>query len=470
MFDLVSNVEGSRGERIMMVEMRALKTHPAEVREAFDLEGPFELTWSADRGERRIEGRIDPEDPRFTMVFERGKHPDGLWEVTVRARSAGREVQIWRQDVFLQNDLDRSWERIDALARTYAPILVFSKGEEQFPMSLRDLLGHPTLRESGEHVHVKTVFGKEEIPVGRLGEFMRMSGHRECLLDFSFSGMKRSVFTRIGRERERSTVYYSYIEDRERGRFFINYHTFYAFDPKSGLARKTGVGPHVFDRESMVLVFEGEGDPASMVISGHLENQTIFFLDKLRMWTQGRIRMPYAHPSNARVGLHPVVAVAERSHALYPTSGEYSISLLREAAGYFHRTILGLGEGRGRDTGEGISADQILVPQSMSGRSFLPYRLLPLRLDRLSSRIQPDDEEASTSHLVFSGYWVDVPGFENARFPPFTRKESDIEDWVDGAFEWEWDGLPDGIHENNRIILDFIERGRGGSGGAGGAA
>ncbi len=456
MFDIVSNETAEGGSQVITVDLRALRDHPAEIAEALDLRFPFTLAWTARRGEHVKQGLVDPEDPTFAMRFEKNDDPDGVWEVALCARSGKKEREIWRQDVFVQKDLDRTPERIHEIARRFAPILLLSDREEHFPVSLGDLLGDRSLATSEQTVKVKTVLGKREIPVGRLGEFMLKNGHQDYLLDFSFSDMKDSVFAGIGKDRTRSTVYYSYLEDPARQRHFINYHTFYAFDDKAGLARLTGIGPHVFDRESMVLVFEGEGDPVSVVISGHLEHQTIFYLERLKVWSQGRIRVRFDDPRTLRVGDHPVVAVAEGSHAMYPTSGEYSVSLLREAAGYFYRLVTGLSKDAGRDTVPGITAEQILVPPNMSGHGFVPYRLLPLRFDRLSSRLGPQDDEAGSSYLTFSGYWVDVPGSRNARFPPFTRKERDIDDWVDGAYVWEWDDLPEGVHENNALILDFI--------------
>ncbi|MBI3396424.1 MAG: hypothetical protein HY042_11355, partial [Spirochaetia bacterium] len=84
----------------------------------------------------------------------------------------------------------------------------------------------------------------------------------------------------------------------------------------------------------------------------------------------------------------------------------------------------------------------------------------PLRLDLLRSDPLPPAPlyDPSTSALVFSGCWVDVPGPHNERFPPFSRKETDIEDWVDNAFPWTWEDLPKSVLENNAALLDHIER------------
>ena len=65
--------------------------------------------------------------------------------------------------------------------------------------------------------------------------------------------------------------------------------------------------------------------------------------------------------------------------------------------------------------------------------------------------------DPSASYLVFSGYWVDVPGWTNARFPPFTRKIADIGKWVDEAYQWDWDGVPEDVVENNRLLCTILD-------------
>ena len=93
-----------------------------------------------------------------------------------------------------------------------------------------------------------------------------------------------------------------------------------------------------------------------------------------------------------------------------------------------------------------------------SSESVPHYQLKCLGLSEMHSRIDPDaeDYDPHNAFLVFSGYWVDVPGTQNARFPPFTRKVMDIVDWVDDAYTWEWDDVPDRYHQNNGIILGFL--------------
>ena len=204
----------------------------------------------------------------------------------------------------------------------------------------------------------------------------------------------------------------------------------------------------------MVLVFEEE-EPTALVISGHLENQKIFFLDKLKIWTQGRIKVEFQDPHTVTLGNHPLIAVAEGSHALYPTSGVYQLSLLKELAGFVDPRIT---DRQPSDSNQ-LRPEQVALPPSMRSPTVPSYRLLPLGLDRLSSRIDPGatDYDGYNAYLAFSGFWVDVPGTQNARFPPFTRKMSEIEAWVDKAYQWQWDDLPKNLGENNQIILEFLQ-------------
>jgi hypothetical protein len=457
MFDIVSNELDERGNRVIEVELAGLATHREAICEHQGLRDIAALRWTATRRDQAKTGALDPADPRLRLVFDRGVDRDGVWEVRVEAEDTDARVRdVWRQDVFVQKAPRLPRERIDELARRYAPVFVFSAGEQYFPVSFETMFNHPLLARCDEAMTLRTVLGKRTLPLCELGAFMCVNGHADYLLDFGFFGMKDSVFGDINGSRSDATVYYSYLEDPASDRFFINYHLFYTFDAKVGLARLTGIGPHVFDRESMVLVFEGGDVPTSMVISGHLENQTVFLFEKLKIWNQGRIRVLYDDPRTAKLGEHPVVAVAEGSHALYPTSGIYHISLIREIAGYLHKTVLGIDPDDGG--GASILPDQILVPPSCRAPSLASYGLRSLGLDRLTSRVVPDVEghDGHNAYLVFSGYWVDVPGLQNTRFPPFTRKERDVEDWVDNAYPWVWDDLPANLLKNNEVILEFL--------------
>ena len=468
------DIRGSRldaaGNRVVEIELTAVRTHPEDVAKLVRRKGPFSLRYEVSLGDHRLSGAIDPEQPIFELVFEHGRHPHGVWELRVEAEDeSGRTREIWRQWLFVQTKLRRTVEEIDALAMRYSPVFVFSGAEKYYPVSLETLLGAEEIMATDEVMKLKTVFGKESVPIRQLAEFMRFNGHCNYLLDFSFLSMRRSVFALLGGDPRRATIYYSYLEDPASDRFFINYHLFYAFDTKAGIARLTGIGPHVFDRESMIMVFEGESGeesaPSAMIISGHLENQTISFLAELKRWTQGRLAVRYDDPRTLKMGTHPVIAVAEGSHALYPTSGVYQLSLLRELAGYLDPKVMA--SDRRPNMPGALAPTQVLSPPALRAtvrpgagpEEGVPhYRLASLDFSSLTSHV--DDaappRDPYRAYLTFSGFWVDVPGTQNARFPPFTRKVAEIVDWVDGAYAWAWDDVPERYHQNNAVILGYL--------------
>lgn len=455
MFDIRHSALDALGNRVLEVELTAVRNHPEDVRRVLRSNSRLDLRYRVSREGHLKTGAIDADDPVMRLTFEHEKDPNGVWEVVITGANGTRE--LWRQLIFVQTKLRQSHARIDELARTYAPIFLFSGEEKFYPVSLHTLMRSPLIQASNDVMKMKTVFGRERIPLPQLGDFMRFNGHADYLLDFNFLSMRRSIFASLGGDPKAATIYYSYFEDPRSERFYINYHLIYAFDTKAGLARLSGIGPHVFDRESMVLVFatDDADAPESMIISGHLENQRIAFLKKLKTWKQGRIRVPFDHQATLKVGTHPVIAVAEGSHALYPTSGVYQLSLLKEVAGHLDRDIV---DDDGVAPRRKLSVNQVLAPPGLRSRALSSYHLASLGLDRMTSRIDEAAEgyDSHNAYLTFSGYWVDVPGTKNARFPPFTRKVSAINEWVDGAYDWSWDDLPERYHRNNGAILRFL--------------
>ena len=451
-FDIRANQLDEKGHRHLLIAVPVLQTHPSDVERVVG-ERVSELTWRASFGDQvHLQGVITAEDPLIRLDFS-PELPRGAWQIELLAQGARRERSFWKQQVYVQGAPRIPREQIRELASRFAPVFVFADEEEHFPVSLHHLFESESIRDAPDVLTFQTVFGKERVALPDLGEYLAFNGHSDYLIDFSFLGMRRSMYARLGSDPRDSVVYWSYAEDPDSRRFFISYHLFYAFDTKVGIARLTGVGPHVFDRESMILEFvEGEQAPRAMILSGHLENQMIFFLRKLKAWSQGRIRVNWTDAETLKLGTHPIIAVAEGSHALYPTSGVYRVSILSEFAGHLNSGALG-DDGR-RDA---IRDEQLLCPPGLGLRELDPYDLIDLRIDEITSHPDPSRTPLEASHwLAFSGFWVDVPGWNNARFPPFTRKISEIVDWADGAYTWNWSDLPMGYRKNNRLILNYL--------------
>lgn len=434
--------------KVLRADLPHLRDNPQHFAEETGL-SPEGLRWTiTGRGDVSLGGALDES---YAFAVDMAGWPAGVYTVSLDAEEQdGSRRECWRQQVFVQPSLRLTPEEIDELARAYAPVFLFSRGEEYFPVDFETLTCSPAVQQSTQQIHVSFPHGSETIAVCDLHEYLRFNGHCEALLDQSGFD-HHQVFRELRGAFDRSVVYYSFMEDVPGERFFINYHTFYAFDPKSGIARLTGVGPHVFDRESMTIVFRNDGKPESIVLSGHLEGQQILFFDSLKMWSAGRVRCDMGSFAPSVQG-HPIVPVAEGSHALYPTSGLYHISVLTELAGHLFEDML--------DTGPRSDLDrhQVLLPPSLESPEFPCYELRPLRLDLLRSDPLPGAPlyDPFTAVLVFSGFWVDVPGLHNERFPPFSKKEACIEEWVDEAYRWDWADLPERILAHDRLLCASI--------------
>ena len=206
------------------------------------------------------------------------------------------------------------------LAHRWAPILLFSSREEYFPLGLESLVDAPAVKASRDTIKVKTVFGDERIPLPELSEFLRYNGHADYLLDQSaFDSQK--VFDRVHGDFQHSSVYDPLIE--EGGTGFLNLPHLLRVRPEdrdceAPRRRSARVRP----REPHVRLPAGSLDaPSALVLSAHLEGQTILYFDSLKLWSHGRVKMPLPDPRVADVHGHVIVPVAEGLHALYPAPG-----------------------------------------------------------------------------------------------------------------------------------------------------
>jgi hypothetical protein len=435
------------GERLV-VDFPWAARNRAVFKEAFDVDAAS-VSWTVARSDRVVGSGTLGQALRIELDLSSVE--SGPLEV--RLQAAGRE--LWHQSVFAQRNLTRTPEQIDALANRWAPILLFSSREEYFPLALGDLIEAPEVKESRDTIKVKTIFGDERVPLAELSEFLRYNGHADYLLDQSAFDPKK-VFDRLHGDFQHSCVYYSWIEQGAHA--FLNFHTFYGFDPKTGIAKLLGVGPHVFDRESLTFVFpRGSDTPEALVLSAHLEGQTILYFDSLKLWTTGRVKMALPDDRVAAVGEHVVVPVAEGSHALYPAPGHYHISVLTELAGHVLGSLAGLLKLEGHHD-DALQTHQVLLPPDVRSARFASYSLRPLRLDLLRSEPLPPRPlyDPATCVLSFSGFWVDVPGLQNEHFPPFSSRETEPAAWADKAYEWNWDQLPEAVVAHNRDIAARI--------------
>ncbi len=275
----------------------------------------------------------------------------------------------------------------------------------------------------------------------------------------SFKYRTRSLLAKNRKnKKENSTVYYSFLREykrdknggyHEKDRYFLFYHFLYTFDPKDGKAYKNeGEGKifglrfrmatgHIFDRESMAIVFErnesGELTPVEVVYGAHLANQAIGLIDLendgefLQEWDEGRVGIGWKHLKSTKIGTHPVISIAKGSHAVYPFPGTYNIT---KRGPISKRKYKLLGEVAGPTSGN-LDSNILLQEDVLKGEDIQNYKLLPFKIGRHTSS-DPD-----YGFLVYSGSLVDLPMPITAKFPPFTDRERNPVEWVDGAHKWQ---------------------------------
>ena len=133
---------------------------------------------------------------------------------------------------------------------------------------------------------------------------------------------------------------------------------------------------------------------------------------RLQTWTCGRVKVMWNAVGKIKDN-HPCVALAKGSHAPYPASGLLRCLYARKIA-----------------SEEFAGTGKVLCPKGISvnkdvekgPEEFIDYKLIDLKLGNITSK----------SILAYSGYIVDILGPKNAKFPPFTKREIEIDTWVNG--------------------------------------
>ena len=111
---------------------------------------------------------------------------------------------------------------------------------------------------------------------------------------------------------------------------------------------------------------------------------------------------------------------------------------------------------------EPADAGKVLVPEKFSNdkcrgheiKESYTYKLKNFDLGTITSN-------SWNSILAYSGYIVDIIGLQNARFPPFTKRELEVDKWVNGDEDdviYEW--IPAKVEKNTKDkfakLLDSI--------------
>jgi len=354
------------------------------------------------------------------------------------SKSRFRPLRRWEQDVFVQHSDDLNGiTNVQALAEQFAPILAYNDYEEYYPVSLQYIF-EPADDEILRFDIPREGFNDIKVPYSRIVDFMPYNGSNGARIN-----IRGSAGTNFQKDRKGSvnnaTVYYSVLLGTDE-RYYLNYHMLYTYDSKS--SGKTRVAAHVFDRESITVVFDNiEEEPINVVFSGHLEDQEMILLDSdnqsMCSWDGGRVKVPWQDVN--KLNGHPIVAVARGSHALYPVFGEFEIyqeiSLGTEPAG------------GGESFSDHATWERVLVPSSINAGYFHQYKLENMKLGEINSI-------GDNYYLSFAGNWVDGLGTSASKFPPFTSREKNPENWLENAMTYDcnYSSLP----EYSKILINSL--------------
>jgi hypothetical protein len=395
----------------------------------------------------------------------------------------------WQQDV-LSEKHSLSNELMDELAGTYAPILVRHASEHYRPASLEYLfnktevdasLNNETFALTDERIFREYIneplLDKKKFAYGAMDSVLPFYGHRCAMINISLAQVD-STRVRLRTNPDHPVVYYTF---QERPTYdFIHYHFFYAFDLKSGSPSSPGYGSHIFDRESLVVILDkSTHTPLYTVYGGHLENTSFAYcdydydlldytvnwrdgvFDQRVFWSKGRLRRPWASSNTVqhadlpsvqmdndtiRAGNHPLVFIAEGSHAVYPYPGKYVTSVVEGFPGLIEYAGM-------PSSGTAYALNQIMMPPSAPASTMQNYELRNLNTGRITSYSQ-------NRYLAFSGWMVDVLGDTNARFPPYTAREQDPVAYCSSAdtVAWNWipTDMPAILNNLQGIIDDYV--------------
>ena len=395
--------------------------------------------------------------------FEIPTDQAGIYTLTIvsqKTADKGKEKIEWEQDFFAV----RYSEKLDdrdlraRLAHKYAPVALFHREEEFYPSSIPYILNEestdPELAEETFQVR-RGKLHWISMSYSDLPEYVSTHGEKKALLDTP--RIRKIVKAKIGEitmtrlrfrtgSPEQATLYYSILENPREERASINYHFFYAYDPKTGNAEDPSKVGHVFDRESLTVILNTTTMEAESVVFGaHLPKQTMGYFntegEAIFKWEGGRVGIPWE--SVDKLSGHPFAAVARGSHGIYPLPGFYAVleakvKILKEAAG----------------------GNRVLVPPDMPPRlnhltdstavEIVPYKLLDLGLDEVTSL-------SWNRVLIFSGNLVDVPGTTNARFPPFTTRETNPMPYGEEASPWPVAEIPKSARDHLELLIELMD-------------
>ena len=346
----------------------------------------------------------------------------GLYLVQVYEKDLDTDDVMWSQLVYIPYPAP---DNAEELAKQYLPVVIFNEEERNFPQSLQDILSY---NQGVDSIDISGVAGGSNVLMGdTIKSFMQFNGHKDAWFNFNSTTTKcvigevfcSPLFLRESKGLITNTTIYWDLSE-ENNILYLTYYFFYAFDPKTGTNEEPGFAAHAFDRESFTIQLikhtDGNYHPFKATYAGHLKNQAIEFngclgedicenpdkgifsnAPELVSWTGGKTQLNWSEINT--IGKHPVIYKAKGSHAIFPTYGFYTVAYL-----YGYSEVLSEPAGS-------INNSIKILPSFFKETTNHPGQAL--NLEKLDYSALP--------YMSFSGAWVDVPGLDNAKFPPFIR-------------------------------------------------
>lgn len=371
--------------------------------------------------------------PNFSTSFSiRGVYRFELF----KQNSFWLDTKLWEQEAYVEpNALSTSVKStLNGLANQYAPILIMSQNESYKPIQLTDIFSNSSYK-----IALNTKNGTSKFTLPAIKNYMRYNGYSKALFEGHWGlGTISDSLEDLPISTYEPHIYYSYCATNTN--YIINYHFFYSFDPKTP---STSITAHNFDREQISITFNKTTlQPENIYFPQHLMNSVMGLrsdsgsaINNVQKdsntltdtWT-GYVKMAFSLAKNNNMvyeNSHPIIAIAEGSHAPYPLSGIYMINGSNEPAGMTDSTI---------------NKNCFLIPsgvynEKVNTSSFTSknsYNLSALQIDNITSG---GTNCNSVNLLAFSGDWVDIVGLDNEKFPPLIDIMRNVEKYIDESMK-----------------------------------
>ena len=256
-------------------------------------------------------------DRTYLFSFDIPKIPKDEWVNSLQEAELTVDIPLlpdyhYKQDLVIEEEAQGC---IENLIYDYAPILEFAEGEKYFPVDVETVFEF-----EGTTYKPKFTDGYPECQVTK--KLLATRGSKEAKIKVSGKDIKGSID---------GIVIYATCK-KQHNRLAVQYWFHYAYDPKG-----PGYQPvveHNGDWEMITIVFNENYSPLYVAFAEHRRNQRIECIEgeclkKLPpgiKWTSGGVRIPWGNVD--KKGNHPIVYVAEGSHASYPYAGEWDVDII----------------------------------------------------------------------------------------------------------------------------------------------